>query len=213
MICIEIIAPGGPEVLKAAERPDPVPGPGERADSCGGGWRQSARRAAAARRISAAAGRQRHSRASKCAGTIAARRRRRGRLARGRSRLRAGVRRRLRDDVRGARAAVSAGASLARSRGGRGDPRNVLHGLDERVRSRPPAGGRDRALSRRHRAASARPRFSSHARAARSVFATAGSDEKCRACEALGADARSTTARRTSSRSIKRADRRAAASI
>src|SRR5688572_11786228 len=29
MICVEITAPGGPEVLKAAERPDPVPGPGE----------------------------------------------------------------------------------------------------------------------------------------------------------------------------------------
>jgi NADPH2:quinone reductase len=29
MICIEIIAPGGPEVLKAAERPDPEPGPGD----------------------------------------------------------------------------------------------------------------------------------------------------------------------------------------
>ena len=29
MICVEITAPGGPEVLKASERPDPVPGPGE----------------------------------------------------------------------------------------------------------------------------------------------------------------------------------------
>jgi NADPH:quinone reductase len=29
MICIEIVAPGGPEVLKAAERPDPEPGPGD----------------------------------------------------------------------------------------------------------------------------------------------------------------------------------------
>jgi len=29
MICIEISQPGGPEVLKPAERPDPVPGPGE----------------------------------------------------------------------------------------------------------------------------------------------------------------------------------------
>ncbi len=29
MICIEISQPGGPEVLKAAERPDPTPGPGE----------------------------------------------------------------------------------------------------------------------------------------------------------------------------------------
>ena len=29
MICVEISQPGGPEVLKPAERPDPVPGPGE----------------------------------------------------------------------------------------------------------------------------------------------------------------------------------------
>ncbi|HXH25994.1 MAG TPA: NAD(P)H-quinone oxidoreductase [Vicinamibacterales bacterium] len=29
MICIEITKPGGPEVLRLAERPDPVPGPGE----------------------------------------------------------------------------------------------------------------------------------------------------------------------------------------
>ena len=29
MICIEIAKPGGPEVLRAVERPDPVPGPGE----------------------------------------------------------------------------------------------------------------------------------------------------------------------------------------
>ncbi len=29
MLCIEISTPGGPEVLKAVERPDPVPGPGD----------------------------------------------------------------------------------------------------------------------------------------------------------------------------------------
>jgi NADPH2:quinone reductase len=29
MICVEIAAPGGPEVLQAVERPDPVPAPGE----------------------------------------------------------------------------------------------------------------------------------------------------------------------------------------
>ena len=29
MICIEIAEPGGPEVLRAIERPDPVPGPGD----------------------------------------------------------------------------------------------------------------------------------------------------------------------------------------
>src|ERR1700752_632147 len=29
MICVEITVPGGPEVLKATERPDPIPGPGE----------------------------------------------------------------------------------------------------------------------------------------------------------------------------------------
>ena len=29
MNCIEIVTPGPPDVLKPAERPDPVPGPGE----------------------------------------------------------------------------------------------------------------------------------------------------------------------------------------
>jgi NADPH:quinone reductase len=29
VICVEITAPGGPDVLKAIERPDPVPGPGD----------------------------------------------------------------------------------------------------------------------------------------------------------------------------------------
>lgn len=29
MLCIEITSPGGPEVLKPAERPDPIPGPGD----------------------------------------------------------------------------------------------------------------------------------------------------------------------------------------
>ena len=29
MLCIEISSPGGPNVLKPVERPDPVPGPGE----------------------------------------------------------------------------------------------------------------------------------------------------------------------------------------
>ena len=40
------------------------------------------------------------------------------------------------------------------------------------------------------------------------VFATAGSDEKCRACERSVPSARSTTARRTSSRSSSERDRR-----
>jgi NADPH:quinone reductase-like Zn-dependent oxidoreductase len=29
MICIEIAKPGGPDVLRPVERPDPVPGAGE----------------------------------------------------------------------------------------------------------------------------------------------------------------------------------------
>src|SRR5262245_17057240 len=29
MRCVEILRPGGPEVLQLTERPDPVPGPGE----------------------------------------------------------------------------------------------------------------------------------------------------------------------------------------
>ena len=29
MICVEIAEPGGPDVLRAVERPEPMPGPGD----------------------------------------------------------------------------------------------------------------------------------------------------------------------------------------
>ena len=148
MICIEITAPGGPEVLKAAERPDPVPGPGEvliRVAAAGVNRPDVLQRRGAYPPPPGASDIP----GLEVAGTIAVVGDRCGGLARRRRRLRAGVRRRLRDDVRGACAAMSAGAGLARSRGGRGDSGDVLHGLDQRVRSRATAGGRDRALSRR----------------------------------------------------------------
>ena len=178
---------------RPVERPDPVPGPGEvliRVAAAGVNRPDVMQRRGAYPPPPGASDIP----GLEVAGTIAARRRRRGRLARRRRRVRAGVGRRLRDDVRGARAAVPARAGAARSRRGRGDSRNVLHRLDQRLRSRAAAGGGDGALSRRHRAASARRRSNWPPARGASVFATAGSDEKCRACEALGAGARSTTA-------------------
>ena len=90
-----------------------------------------------------------------------------------------------------------------RSRRGRGDAGNVLHGLDQRLRSRAAAGGGDGALSRRHRAASARPRFSSPPRAAPACSPRPDPTRSAAPARRSARDARSTTARRTSSRSIR----------
>ena len=60
MICVEITAPGGPEVLKAGRAPRSGTRAWRGADSRRGGRREPPRRAAAARRVSAAAGRQRY---------------------------------------------------------------------------------------------------------------------------------------------------------
>ena len=106
-----------------------------------------------------------------------------------RSRLCAGGRRRLRH-VCVAPAPQCLPIPRGMDLGDRGrDSRNVLHRVDERLRSRPAAGWRDARCFTAAPAASA-PRRSSwrRPRGAR-VFATAGSDEKCRACESLGADA------------------------
>ena len=121
-------------------------------------------------------------------GTIDASRRGRDRLARRRRGLRAGVGRRLRRVLRRAGAAVSAGAARARPDRRGGDSRDVLHGLDQRVRARPARGRASRFWFTADRAASARPRFSWRARCGARVFATAGSAEKCAACERLGAE-------------------------
>ena len=197
MICIEITAPGGPEVLKAGRTPRSCTGTGRGADSRRGGGCESPRRSAAARRLSSATRRERDSRPRSVRHDCQCRRQCGG-LARRRRRLRAGVRRRLRDDVRGACGAVSAGTGLDRSRGGRGDPGDVLHGLDQRVRARATAVGRDRALSRR---------LERHRHDGDSAGSRAGRDRLChgrfrregpRLRGAWGADARSTTGRRTS---------------
>ena len=158
--------PGSLRCCKPVERPDPVPGPGEVLIDVA---------AAGVNRPDVMQRRGRYPPPPgasdipglEVSGTIVGARRRRDRLARRRPGLRARRRRRLRDDVRRAGAAVPAGARGARpGRGGR-DSRDVLHRLDQRVRSRPPAERRDGALSRRQRAASARRRFSSRRRAAR----------------------------------------------
>ena len=119
-------------------------------------------------------------------GTVAACRRRRGRLARWRRGLRAGVGRRLRDDVRGAGAAVPARAGDARSRRAAAIPETfftVWTNVFDRGRLQAGEtalfhGGTSGIGTTAIQLASSRGAI---------VFATAGSDEKARACEALGA--------------------------
>jgi NADPH2:quinone reductase len=70
---------------------------------------------------------------------------------------------------------------------GRQPARDLLHRLAERVRDRAPAGRRDAAGAgrvQRHR----RHRHPAGQGAGRKVIVTAGSDDKCAACVALGAD-------------------------
>ena len=69
----------------------------------------------------------------------------------------------------------------------RGDSGDVLHRLDQRLRARPAAGRRGGAFHGGTSGIGTTAIQLAAARGAR-VFATAGSDEKCRACEALGAE-------------------------
>ena len=147
MRCIEIRArrSGGPRAGRAS---DPIPGPGEvligvrrpasiGPTSCSG-------RAPTRRRPGPATFRASRSPAPSGVGEgVTATARRRGGV-------RAGGRRRLRHAVRraGAADACRSRAALDIVAGG-GDSRNVLHGVEQRVRSRPAGGGGDRAFSRR----------------------------------------------------------------
>ena len=149
MRVIEISQFGPPDVLRIAERPAPEPGPGEvliKVAAAGVNRPDVIQRL---RQVPAAARRVRHSRPR-------GRRPHRRRAARASSSGSAG------DAV----CALVAGGGYAEycvapqvqclrppgapvaGRGG-GGPGNVLHGVDQRLRARPPAGGRDDARPRR----------------------------------------------------------------
>ena len=162
MTAIEIAQPGGPEVLKPGRRPVPAPGAGRGADRGGGGRREPAGRAAAAGRLCAAAGGIGYSRAGSGRQDRGGRRWR-GCLEGGRQRLRAGGRRRLCRVLRGAGAAMPAGAGQAGPDPCGGAAGDLLHRLDQCVRPRAAAARRNlpgpwRQQRHRHHGDPARPR-------------------------------------------------------
>ena len=164
MRAVEIARSFGPPDGLRRGRSGPAPDARARrsADRRGGGRREPPRRPAAARQVPAAAGRLRHSRASRSPA---------------RRRLVAAHGRHVRWQRGDAVCALVAGGGYAEhcavpqeqclpvpeglslDRGG-GHSRDLLHRVDQRVRARPPAEGRDVPRPRRHRAASARPRSS-----------------------------------------------------
>ena len=181
------VKPGGPEVLRLAERPDPVPAAGEVLIDVVAAGRQPARRAAAAGRLPAAARRQRHSRASRWR---ARRGRRAGRATDGASgeavcALVAGGGYATRCVAPAPQCLpVPAGSTLVRPAA---LPETCLHGLDQRVRPRRAAAGETALFHGGTSGIGTTAIQMAAARGAR-VMATAGSDEKCRACVALGAE-------------------------
>ena len=156
MTAIVISAPGGPEMLVAAERPLPVPGAGEILDQGRRGRREPPRHHAASRPVSAASRR--------ADGDSRARGRRRGRGAR---RRRVAVRARRQRSAPSFPApampntprshetnALPVPRGFSIDRGG-GDPRDLLHDLADHHRTRPARAGRDhphpwRRVRRRH---------------------------------------------------------------
>ena len=188
MICIEISAPGPPDVLRLVERPDPVPGPGEvliRVAAAGVNRPDVMQRrgpyppppgasdipgleVAGIIESRAAPGVERAgASATRCArwSRAAATRRVRGAGARSACRCR--------------RRSTWSPPRRSRRRSSPSGPTCSIAAVCRPARRRSFTAAR---------AASARPRFSSPRRAASRVFATAGSDEKCRACEELGAE-------------------------
>ena len=162
MTAIEIKQFGGPEVLTPGQRPAPRPAAGEVLIEGRRGRGQSAGHAAAPGRLRAAAGRHRHSRAwrSPAGSSRSARASRAGRSATQSARWWPAA-------AMPSIARAPAPQCLPVPKGydvvaGGGAARDLLHGLDQRVRSRPPASRARASSSMAARAASA-PRRSSSA--------------------------------------------------
>ena len=169
------------------------PGAGGRrgADSGGGSGRQSPRRHAAPRPLRAAAGRIGLARAGggrnvvdgpAVDGASA--------LARGRRGVRARHRRRLRRVLRRAGGAVPAGARRMLDGRGGGAPRDVLHGVDQRLRARPACGPASRCWCTAASSGIGTTAIQLARALGARVFATAGRDEKCAACGGWAPSAR-----------------------
>ena len=137
MIAIEIAGFGGTRGLEAGRAARAPAGEGRTADRGRRGRRQPARRDAAPGRLQAAAGRFRHSGAGGCGPGRGAGRGGVG-LAGGRSGDRLGRRRRLCRILHRTRAAMPADPQGVGCDPGRGAARDLLHRLDQCLRSRPP---------------------------------------------------------------------------
>ena len=199
MTAIEIERPGGPEVLRAVERPVPEPGPGEvlvQVEAAGVNRPDLMQRLG---KYPPPPGRVGHP-GSRDRRDDRVRRGRREPMACRRSDLRARRGRRLRRVLcrSGDPVPADPGRPGRHRRGS--DPGNVLHGVDQRLRARPagrggaPARPRGRQRHRHDR------RFSSRARSARSCSRRQAPTTSARRAARSAPPSRSTTARRTSSR-------------
>ena len=165
MTGVEISKPGGPEVLVARSLPTPKPGAGQILDQGGRGGRQSSRRAAAHRCLSAAA------RTFAAAGSGDRRHRgggrRAGRPLEGRRQgVCAGERRRLCRICDRRRRGGAADPRRARHGAGGGRTRDLLHGVEQRIRARASHGRANGSWCTAAPAASAPRRSSSPRRSA-----------------------------------------------
>ena len=197
MRAIEITQPGGPEVLQLCERPMPVPGPGQvlikvhaaginrpdvlqrtaiipcpRARPTCPAWKSPAKSSAATWPMA------------------------RWKRATG---VRPGAGRRLCGILRGRRQACLPGARRHEP-GGSGVPAgNVFHRLEQCLRPRPPAPG-ETFLVQGGSSGIGVTAIQLAKALGHTVYATAGSDEKCRACEDWAPTAPSITRQKTSSK-------------
>ena len=186
MRAIEISAPGAPDVLVLGDRPMPVAGADDvliKVAAAGVNRPDIAQRKGVYPPPPGA---------SDIPGTRSRRHGRRARRGRQfifsrRSSLRARHRRRIRRVLRRAGGAMPAGAARPLDGRSRVAPGKLFHRLEQRLRPRASAERRLAARAgwiERHR----RLRHSARQRIRSRVFATAGSAEKCAACERLGAE-------------------------
>ena len=106
----------------------------------------------------------------------------------GDERLRADAGRRLRRVLHHAGGVVPAGSGRLVARAGGGTARELLHRVEQRVRSREARPRRMVPRPRRHERHRTRPRSSSPRQFGATVVTTAGSDDKTAFCRGIGAD-------------------------